>query len=298
MFESGLLTPKICVLLSSMDSLKRKIPDYFINKRNTIIQIVFTTVFAFVFINIYKPFGSENWYNATKLQFFIFSGLLVLQGMLVVLASRIILFQVKKRRTVTILGYAVMIALEILVMAAFYTLYEKVILKEQRTFLDLWYVASGNTSLILLIPYLISSLYFAWQDKKQNLEKLMQEKSEDRHQKEFIPFSDEKEVLKLTIKTDALYYIESSDNYVTIYYADDDQVKSFLLRNSMKKMEEILQNYPVIRCHRFYMVNAKQVKRIRKTGRGYKIEMDMPGKRVIPVTKTYETGVLKLFNSQ
>lgn len=295
MFGIGLPPPKICVFLSSMDSLKRKIPEYFISKRNTIIQIVFTTVFAFVFINIYKPFGSENWYNATKLQFFIFSGLLVIQGMLVVLISRIILFQVKKRRAVTILGYAVMIALEILVMAAFYTLYEKVILKEQRTFLDLWYVASGNTSLILLIPYLISSLYFAWQDKKQNLEKLIQEKSEDRQRKEYISFSDEKEVLKLTIKTDALYYIESSDNYVIIHYADDQHVKSYLLRNSMKKMEEILQDYPVIRCHRFYMVSARQVKRIRKTGKGYAIEMNMPDNLVIPVTKTYETGVLKLF---
>lgn len=276
---------------------KRKIPGFFINKRNTIVQIVFTTIFAFVFINIYKPFGSERWYNITQLQFFLFSGLLVIQGMVIVLLSRIIMFQVKKWRTITIRYYTVMIAMEIIVMAAFYAIYEKLIIKDDRIFIDLWYVAGGNTALILLIPYLISSLYFAWQDKKHNLEKLIKEKVGG-EQSQFIPFSDEKEALKLTIKTSDLFYIESSDNYVTIYYADGAAVKKFLLRNSMKKMEELLKPYPVLRCHRFFMVNISLVKMVRKGKKGYEIEMNMPDRRTIPVTKTYEEQVIKCFNPE
>lgn len=278
-----------------MRSGKRKIPEFFISKRNTVIQIVFTTVFAFVFINIYKPFGSQQWYNITQLQFFLFSGLLVIQGMVVVLLSRIVLFQVKKRRCITIRYYAVMIALEIIVMAAFYATYEKLIVKEERMFIDLWYVAGGNTSLILLIPYLISSLYFAWQDKKHNLEKLMKEKTAA-VPLQFIPFRDEKEALKITIKASDLFYIESSDNYVTIHYADGTAVKKYLLRNSMKKMEELLRPYPVIRCHRFFMVNIRQVKMVRKGKRGYEIEMNMPDRRILPITKTYERAVISRFS--
>lgn len=276
---------------------KRKIPGFFINKRNTIVQIVFTTIFAFVFINIYKPFGSERWYNITQLQFFLFSGLLVIQGMVIVLLSRIIMFQVKKWRTITIRYYAVMIAMEIIVMAAFYATYEKLIIKDDRIFIDLWYVAGGNTALILLIPYLISSLYFAWQDKKHNLEKLIKEKAGG-EQSPFIPFRDEKEALKLTIKTSDLFYIESSDNYVTIHYADGIAAKKFLLRNSMKKMEELLKPYPVLRCHRFFMVNISLVKMVRKGKKGYEIEMNMPDRRMIPVTKTYEEQVIKCFNPE
>lgn len=272
----------------------KKIPEYFINQRNTIIQIVFTTIFAFVFINIYKPFGSQNWFNITKLQFFLYSGLLVIQGMLVVLVSRVLLFRIKQKRAITIRGYAVMIALEIVVMAAFYATYEKLIVKDWRTFSSLWLVAGENTSLILLIPYLISSLYFAWQDKKRNLEQLLKEKTAA-GPAAFIPFYDEKDALKLTIKSSDLFYLESTDNYVTIYYSDGNTTKKFLLRNSLKRMEEMLRKYPVIRCHRSFMVNISQIKAIRKGKKGYEIEMDLPDHRTLPVTKTYEPDVKACF---
>lgn len=272
----------------------QKIPEYFINKRNTVIQIVFTTVFAFVFINIYKPFGSQSWFNITQLQFFLYSGLLVIQGMLVVLLSRITLFRVKQKRTITIRYYAVMIALEIIIMAAFYATYEKLIIKDVRTYYSLWFVAGGNTSLILLIPYLISSLYFAWQDKKRNLEKLIKEKTAT-ESPAFIPFYDEKDALKLTIKSSDLFYLESSDNYVTIYYSDGGDTKKYLLRNSLKRMEEMLRKYPIIRCHRSFMVNIDQIKTVRKGKKGYEIEMNLPDHRILPVTKTYETEVKACF---
>ncbi len=278
-----------------MKKVNQKIPDFFINQRNTVIQIIFTTVFAFVFINIYKPFGSQHWYNVTQLQFFLFSGLLVLQGMLVVLLSRVILFQVKKRRVISIRNYALMVALEIIVMAAFYATYEKLIIKDPRSFLKLWYVAGGNTSLILLIPYLISSLYFAWEDKKRNLELLMQEKTGN-NAIPFISFYDEKDALKLTIKTADLLYIESSDNYVTIYYTDGKLTKKYLLRNNLKRMEEMLRRFPVIRCHRSFMVNINQIKMVRKGKKGYEIEMNMPEQCILPVTKTYENEVVRCFH--
>lgn len=278
-----------------MNKVRKKIPDFFISKRNTVIQIIFTTVFAFVFINIYKPFGSQHWYNITQLQFFLFSGLLVLQGMIVVLLSRIALFRIKRNSQITIRGYALMVALEIIVMAAFYATYEKLIVKDVRSFFILWYVAGGNTSLILLIPYLISSLYFAWDDKRHKFEKLLREKRGN-NPIPFISFYDEKDALRLTIKTADLFYIESCDNYVTLHYTDGNQIKKYLLRNNLKHMEGVLAKYPVIRCHRSFMVNISQIKVIRKGKKGYEIEMNMPGKCILPVTKTYESDVIACFN--
>ncbi len=274
-----------------MNGLQKKIPNFFITKRNTVIQIIFTTVFAFVFINIYKPFGSQHWYNITQFQFFLFSGLLVLQGMLVVLLSRVFLFRIKKNQSITVKGYALMVALEIVVMASLYATYEKIIVKDTRSFLKLWYIAGGNTSLILLIPYLISSLYFAWDDKRHKFENLLREKNGN-DPAPFISFYDEKDALKLTIKTSDLYYIESSDNYVTLHFIDGDVEKRYLLRNSMKRMEKMLVKYRVIRCHRSYMVNVSQIKLIKKGKKGYQIEMNMPDKRILPVTKIHEHELL------
>jgi DNA-binding LytR/AlgR family response regulator len=187
-----------------------------------------------------------------------------------------------------------MIALEIIVMAAFYATYEKLIIKDVRTYYSLWFVAGGNTALILLIPYLISSLYFAWQDKKRNLEKLMKEKME-KESPEFISFYDEKDALRLTLKSSDLFYLESSDNYVTIYYSDGGALKKYLLRNSLKRMEVMLRKSPVVRCHRSFMVNINQIKAVRKGKKGYEIELNLPGHHIVPVTKTYEPKIKSCF---
>ena len=41
--------------------LFKKTPRYLLEKRNLIIMVLFVSIFAIIFINIYKPFGSAQW---------------------------------------------------------------------------------------------------------------------------------------------------------------------------------------------------------------------------------------------
>jgi len=154
-------------------NLNHPIPDFFIKPRNTVIQVIFTALFAYTFILIYHPFGSQSWFEINTGQFAFYTGFVVVLGMVVVIVSRVIMTQIRKRWQVTIAGYALIIALEVLAMTGFYMMIQKVFLKDQRFWFEVYYTAILNATLILLIPYLISLLYFAWLDKKQNFEKLM-----------------------------------------------------------------------------------------------------------------------------
>ena len=58
----------------------KSVDDYLINKANLVKLIAFTAVFALCFINIYRPFNSENWYHVSPIKYFLFSFLLVLTG--------------------------------------------------------------------------------------------------------------------------------------------------------------------------------------------------------------------------
>ena len=78
--------------------------------------------------------------------------------MLVVIISRIIMTQIRKRRRITIAGYSLMISLEVLAMTGFYMMIQKVFLKDPRFWFEVYYTAILNATLILLIPYLISLL--------------------------------------------------------------------------------------------------------------------------------------------
>lgn len=266
--------------------LNRPIPDFFVKRRNTVIQIIFTALFAYAFILIYHPFGSQAWFDINTGQFAFYTGSVVVLGMAVVIISRVIMTQIRKVRRITIAGYALMIALEVLAMTGFYMMIQKVFLKDQRFWFEVYYTAIFNATLILLIPYLISLLYFAWLDKNQKLEKLVRRRSEP--ELNFIHFNDENGDTKLTVQLSDLLYLEASENYVTIHFLVQGQPDRILLRNSMKRLEEQLTGYPVYRCHRSYMVNFERIGVARKDKTGLILNLKGPVKIQIPVSESYK----------
>ena len=270
------------------------IPSFYITRKNTTIQIVFTTVFAYAFINLYHPFGAAEWYDVTWWVFSLASGFLVVSGMLVVLASRLFMFWIKRMRPITILYYALTVAGEIIFMAVLYALLERWVLKDMRPFAALVYFAAQNTALILLIPYLISVLFFEWQEKKISLEKLIKQIS---YKARFIHFKDEKGILRLTLKANDLIFLESSDNYVVIHYESDGKMKSELIRNTLKQFEKDLEEFPLLRCHRSYMVNMNRVKMMKREKGTVQLLMDRMEQHAIPVSKSYSENVSNMLSS-
>ena len=67
----------------------------------------------------------------------------------------------------------------------------------------------------------------------------------------------------VTLQISHLLYIEAVGNYVKVCHLRNDQVRTDMLRATMKQMEETLQGYPmIVRCHRAFLVNLGQVKQI------------------------------------
>jgi hypothetical protein len=262
----------------------RLIPEYFVNRRNTIRQALFTTLFAYFFINLYKPFGAREWYDVSWWLYSLVSGLLVTGGMLVVFISRLIMFLVKRYRKISVLYYIIMITCEIFFMGALYAILERIVLGDVRPFSSLLYITIQNTSLILLIPYMISLLYFAWREKKMSLDELIRQIRSKPH---FIPFKDENDILRVTLKARDLIFLEASDNYVVIHYQAGEKVKTYLLRNTLKRIEMQLSDFPLLRCHRSFMVNIDQIKMLKREKGQFHLWMDEAGSLSVPVSRSY-----------
>ena len=279
-----------------MPDIQKPIPDYLVEKRNIIRLIIFTALFALVFINIYSPFGAYKWFSLTKLQFLTYSSLVILTGVLVVVISRIIMYFVCKKKIINLLQYLAWIAAEILCMASFYAIFQKFVLKDFRPVTDLVKLSASNTALVLLLPYSISWLYFSWRDKKEKIDRMEELSSFTGSAKEMIPFYDDKSILKFSVKKDNLIYLESTENYINIFYLNNGKISKYLLRDTMKKMEEKFTGTDIIRCHRSYMVNFEKVKVIRKEKDGLKLDFDNPGVSDIPVSRSYVDNVMGTFS--
>lgn len=280
----------------AMPEFDKPLPHYLFEKKNIVRLILFTAAFALVFINLYSPFGADKWFDVTRLEFFSYSSLVILTGVLVVVISRIIMYQICKVHVINLLQYLAWIVAEIIVMAMFYALFEKFVLKDFREFTELIKMSAENTALVLLLPYSVSWLYFSWQDKKMQIERLADMQTMTSGARGMIPFYDDKGVLKFSVKKENLLYIESTENYVSICYLNKDKVTKYLLRDTMKHMEESFAGTEIVRCHRSYMVNFGKVKVMRKEKEGLILELDEPSLIDIPVSKTYVDNVMLTFS--
>jgi DNA-binding LytR/AlgR family response regulator len=220
--------------------------------------------------------------------------------MLVVVISRIIMLAFVKKNAMTYLQYGVWVLAEIISMSMFYALFTKFIPKENvtRDFIQIFYDSILHASLILLLPYSILWLYFSWREKNTILQNLKQEeKTAEVPKKNLIAFKDEKGEFKISIVLENLLYVDSADNYATIHYLNKSKLSHFLIRNSLKWMEENLTlASPLVRCHRSYIVNLDKVKVLRKTKDGIFLELDAINTPDIPVSKTYYERVMTKFS--
>ena len=67
----------------------------------------------------------------------------------------------------------------------------------------------------------------------------------------------------VTLQVSDLLYIEAVGNYVKVSHLCGGQVRTDMLRSTMKQMDETLHDFPmIVRCHRAFLVNLGQVEQI------------------------------------
>lgn len=94
----------------------------------------------------------------------------------------------------------------------------------------------------------------------------------------------------LEVCPERIVYIESSGNYVNVYY-NDGVVERKTIRTAIKKIEEQLSDYSFfVRCHRAFIVNMNFVVKFGRNNLGYRICLDVCNED-IPVSRTYLSNV-------
>jgi len=277
--------------------MNQKIPEYLYEKGNITRLIFFTALFALVFINIYQPFGAQNWFPVSEIMFLLFSSLVILTGVLVVVVSRILMIRYGRRNGLMLWQYALWILAEIVAMAMFYTLFERIVLHGVRPFRDMFRQSFINTSLVLLLPYSILWLYFALRDKVSKLEILSGGKpATDVPVNRMLNFVDEKKELRLSVRSDQVFWIDSADNYIKVHYLDKGKITTYMIRDTLKNIENKFVHTSLVRCNRSTVVNFDKVKILRKEQEGIFLVLDHEAVPDIPVSRTYSGKVLSRFS--
>jgi hypothetical protein len=273
-----------------------EIPDYLKDKSTIITQVMFVSIFALVFINIYSPFNASTWVEMGRIQFFFYSSALILFGMLVIVISKLIFYLLIGRIRFTYLIFGLWQITEIVLLAVVYLLVDLVLLKSGMELVERFMSLLSITLLVLAIPYSLSWLYLSLKDKRSKLEHLTQDTSLEFKEKKMITFRDETEKLRFSIKSADILYVESTDNYVTVHILENAKVRKIMLRNTMKRLEKELEGTMIQRCHRSFMVNFENIKLVKLISTNLYIYMDSAEEIRIPVSRTYAEHVHEFLN--
>ena len=280
------------------------IPSFIYKRSNQITMIIFVPIFALFFIALYSPFDFDridsdahflSWLNVSReLLVQLITIFLILIGMAVAAISRWLMALYTRKRQISYVHYITWIACEILVMTLMFTIVA-LFTDTNKGIITLFKNSLIKTFLILLIPYTLCYIYFIWQERVAQLRMLRERIAEDETalQAAYVQIFDEKGEMRLSVRREHLLLIESADNYICVWYTNNNAPKKVLVRNTLKQVAEQLASTHIQRCHRSYLVNLDHVKVLRREKEGIFVELGIVGVPDVPISKTYSDSIQK-----
>ena len=255
---------------------------------STIMHSLIVPIFVLIFIIYYKPYGVYNLLQMEHASFAFNATILFCIVLVSISITRGWLYLIGKYKDVTRPVYLAWCIGEMLVASLFISLYIVLMDKESISFFEL-----AGSSFVMMLATCIYPYGFIW----LGIELYAKDNEEDikADDNSLIRFHDEYNKLRFVIAPEAVIFIKSEDNYVQIHYLDKNRTKKFILRSSMRALEDNLGKHGLVRCHRSYFINPSFIKIVHRDGTGLIVaELNQDGYESIPISRKYHDAITKL----
>lgn len=250
-------------------------------KSNRWLLIISTGIFVILFMNLYNPFNIDRWYENAKFPLFLILSSFGLFGMLVLAISQLIIREVFKVNSLTLLGVILWFIIELLMLTfTMYFIYGDRSLEGSARLSEIL-LTLRYTLLIVIIPYGGILLYIYGTQKPVSVPVTTSPGPK------MVNIADENGEPQIAIDLDQILFLRSADNYVAVYFLKESKVKKELIRTTLKKLETDLQEVPIRRCHRSFMINIDKIVLVQKNLQGYSLSL-RDYHESIPVSKNYK----------
>jgi hypothetical protein len=236
-----------------------------------------------LFINIYIPFGMNTWYIFSgESQIIAFSKFGILGGIFIAF-SQLGLRKWLNFEKLLLKHFIIWTVLEIILLTLVITIFYDDV-EGWSSYVVEYFSNIKYTLSMILPPYSIALLVLLFFQCKSRIDSFKNKKLVGRD--DLVKLTNDKGQLRFSLPLNDLLYIESTDNYVYIFYMSNGEIKKEILRNSLKKLQIALKDYPIIRCHRSYMINTNNINLVKKVGQKMTVKLSNV-EEVIPISKTY-----------
>jgi fumarate reductase subunit D len=255
---------------------------------STIMHSLIVPVFVLLFTIYYRPYGVYDVLHMEHASFAFNATILFCIVLVSISITRGWLYLIAKYREIPKTAYLLWCIGETLAASLFITMYIVLMDKEAEPFFEL-----AGSSFIMMSATCIYPYGFLW----LGLELYARDNEDHPVQEDhsLIRFHDEYGKLRFVIAPDVLIFIKSEDNYVQIHYLDKGRPKKFILRSSMRALEETLEKHGLIRCHRSYFINPSFIRIVHRDESGLIVaDLNQDGYESIPISRKYQDAITKL----
>ena len=255
---------------------------------STIMHSLIVPLFVLIFTIYYKPYGVYDFLHMEHASFAFNATILFCIVLVSISITRGWLYLIGKYSEITKPLYLAWCLGEILVASLFISLYIVLMDKGTISFFEL-----AGSSYITMLATCVYPYGFLWLGLE--LYAKNNEERETVDESSLIRFYDEYNKLRFVIAPTAIIFIKSEDNYVQIHYLDKNRTKKFILRSSMRALEEDLGKHGLVRCHRSYFINPAFIRIVHKDTSGLIVaELNQDGYESIPISRKYQDVITKL----
>jgi hypothetical protein len=256
-------------------------------KENRYLLIFVVLIFSVIFLNVFEPFNIARWYSDSGIIKFLRLSSYGFVIAIVFLFTQFPLRKIFKVHEFKIKSYLLWLVVEIaLINLVYIFLYGNPI----GNFRNDLVFSVKYTLMSIWLPYSFAILIVYYKNQRAEIESLKSNANKPVEKRQII-FKDENEKIKFSVLAKDLLLLESTDNYVSVFYILENKVQRKLLRNTLKNMEEMLKENSIIRCHRSFMVNPAKVEFMEKNGKKLVLKIQQFDK-TIPVSEKYSTPFL------
>lgn len=260
-------------------------------KADRFLLILVVFVFSVIFLNVFQPFNIARWYSDSGLIQFLRLSSYGFVIAIVFLFTQFPLRKIFKIHEFKVKSYLLWLLIEIaLINLVYIFLYGNPI----GNFVNDLGFSLKYTLLSIWLPYSFAILIVYFKNHRDEIASLKSNANKPTEKRSII-FKDENDKIKFSVLSKDLLLLESTDNYVSVFYFIDNKVHRKLLRNSLKNMEEMLKENAIVRCHRSFMVNPAKVEFMQKEGKKLILKLNHFDKP-IPVSEKYSTPFLSFLS--
>lgn len=257
-------------------------------------QLLYVSIlpaFFAAFVLLYEPFQLDTYLNMGSDWFSFNLTIVTVIIMLMLFITRTVFYFIYRRHVVIEGWYICWCCIEVLVINFAVTLYLWLMMKgcmhEVPTYFALLKKDLFILSFALIIPYVGIGLALRVYHRKDYLETTAQNS--------LLKFVDASGAVRLAVPNHDILYVEAKENYINLCYEEKGKVKYYLLRNTMKSIEQLPEGHTLVRCHRSYFVNARRVKILRKDPTGIiHADLDAPTDLHVQVSRSYYNALSEI----